>query len=639
MYEIRVNGVSLDVFKGSSITLNGINPAVDKDRILREYTFPLRIPRSAQNDAAFSYQGRLDSKKKERKYTAQVFIAGVPYLTGVVRLKNANRTSYSIEFKSTHLDKWKQIEDAELAKNQPQEEIPQVYGSSIDLVVLGEDLLNVQDEYQCYMNIDGVNYNQEYPYDTYSKEAAAAEFSFYINHKYGSTIAFYSSSNDNSFSLDVSAFTKFKAYGSLRYKTGSDRFGELKHKNFQEYIKDKTTDAAQIPSITFPIMWILNKITLNPLVNNWRSDKGWSWNFSFPEELYFYSFMPAMRVKETLLRSLNDYGISVINIEGYINPDAIMEQLFLYSNRTVDEIITATVGSQDDPYYTRYINAGKQFIDYNNHVPQVKVQEMLFALAELLNGYIYIQGETLTIRSMKDIMLSEPIDWTHMTDQDYDIQFKEKDGLLVDYTRYTQEQKQNGGYPNSPVAGQLEPLEFGEAENEYILSFTTSYQDDIVGDSYAPTFRVSDEVGPDKTIDDIVFGWIPQQPISDPNTPGSFSCIPMVAHRNWASESDPPYNVFPFSLDLSDEVYSFWEVFYQGWDSRYSGDEIEFTVNLAVHDIIQILKWDKPLRWIHDEEGHTLAMIKDIRVKVTDSKLLPATVKLIKLDRRISNPV
>lgn len=109
MIDIRIDNESLDLFASTSLTLNMVNPLFSKEVDYNSHSFSFNIPNSPQNRRVLQ-SPEITLRSRTTTQSISLFIAGVRWIDGLLRVKSATQTQYTVYLQldnSAFAEAWK----------------------------------------------------------------------------------------------------------------------------------------------------------------------------------------------------------------------------------------------------------------------------------------------------------------------------------------------------------------------------------------------------------------------------------------------------------------------------------------------------------------------------------------------------
>lgn len=107
------SGYFLDFSDGTFITLNLTCPIFDPDSINREWSFPITIPRTPRNERELR-AGRIDTVLVGRLLAGTLYIEGLPWENGVIKVTGATQNDIKVVFQSGAIEAKEFLEKSKL---------------------------------------------------------------------------------------------------------------------------------------------------------------------------------------------------------------------------------------------------------------------------------------------------------------------------------------------------------------------------------------------------------------------------------------------------------------------------------------------------------------------------------------------
>lgn len=104
MLSIRIGTQFLDLFPDTSLNVSGVSPVFDRDRIERVFSYPVKVPVNENNQALLGYPSRLDAARQRRYEDVTVFLEGIEFDRGILKLTGVANDVIELSFQNAPLD-------------------------------------------------------------------------------------------------------------------------------------------------------------------------------------------------------------------------------------------------------------------------------------------------------------------------------------------------------------------------------------------------------------------------------------------------------------------------------------------------------------------------------------------------------
>lgn len=598
------------------------NPAFDKDRGERTYTFPMFIPASPGNNVGMEYLHRLDSNINLEDAVATMMSEGLPLFDGKVKIGTNNPTGTNIEFVSSgrylldHLDEIKlgdAVDDITI----------DVYGS--DLIFFNALYVDYGDGddygpfgYQGQFTgieiiIDGVPHEYIWTLDvdgdwTTTPYEVIAFLVDLINADYPGLAFLYEGGGGNPWLRIDRTIVDIDAINPINMEVVQDAYDyalwEDLHGNIIDWIRDKIENGDE--KICFPSIrnnnfydnknpewfgWINYYLSLIPAALNESSAVKGVWQHSYAPMYYFKYVMERIRTK----MNISNYG-------GVPWEETDLDQLIIFNDYSLDKEIQI-------PGYELYINVLTTIIESKKHLPEITAKGLLVSWLTEFNLHYRVRGESMIFYRNVDQLEGSSIDWTDKCEPAYEQDKKKNTGFTLDYKRDEQE--------SYSKEGQLIKLEVGRGGRKIELPAFSLYMSIQDADILIPdemlvptTLRPgrSDSFGTSAKTPMLKFLYY--RGLQPSESQGDY---PMASH-GWMNKAGDV--VGDRSLGIQDNK-GLYEKYWKGWAELDPDDTTTVASRLSFADIRNTIKWDNPKRTVITDNGQVNIIIKELHVSIS----------------------
>jgi hypothetical protein len=600
MLRLRLGTTYLDLDPDGSLDLNIVNPLFDRDGAEALYSFPFKLPATARNLHALSHANRLDSASNTTTYTGAVLeVDGLPFEPdGVLDLDGQAFTADSITavFRNQADDIIREFELLKL------DDIMETVGSQEDRPAQEWKFLAEEPPTLYEIVIGGTAYQV-----TYAESSSLAIYQVLqlLVTRINADIPGMAVSTFSLLILDGNLVTSHpvngwnNAFSVLEVVTPS----LATYTGFMGHLD--AVNATPIASHAFPqVKWpdfyngnnaLLFRGWVNPWINGEHIE-----NVLYDTPEWAATYVPFVRVPYIFSRILASQSL-VLGIGGELDgPD--IQALLQFNNRSLDAV------SQDfyDDVTQKYLNHFTEEIDLNQHVPKMTAAQYFRAFLDSFQFYYRIVGRYIYLVKKRDMLASQPLDWTALGEPGYSAVRNRREGFRIEYA----------DSPDEHVAtGQLEPFTGGDGRTIVPLPFSTPCM--FTGTSQKGIVEVkcpvvkqpgsSDHGGVGKN--DPGFRFLFDRGLQPASNGEDY---PMGSHDATNYDGDA---VGSLSLDLnaSDGLY---HLHHKGiLELLADGQPVTLAMRLSIADLLDVRKWANARRTIVLPEGQVTAVIKSIKVK------------------------
>lgn len=451
--EIRINNVALDLYEKTKAKFNYYNPAF---RASGGRSLPFTIPKSDHNLRLTGFVDRLDVSSPQKVENASVWLDGLPWDFGVIKMRAASDRSIEVYFEQTYTDLLKELETVlikslmavvdigtpswfmtfdvtgQIAKTEDQEFTIVVNGQNCTYIALlgsGDDENDVVNGLRDLINADFPNL----------ASVNAGDLTL-------SSSTYYAVSNDTPFGLTM-----------IASQTYEDNVRQL----WNTYLTNTNSDGLVFPSI---INWKLyqDNNTWDGIINSFMGGAYEMTNAPQARPTDFsYTISPFVLLSKVFELLETNYNFS---LGGTFINDTDIQNLFFLHNQTIDEAVYN---------YTAYVNLFKTNFDTGVFVPDMNGKELFegFQMLFCLAYYWSEEYQTLTPKPRTDLLSTAVEDWTKKAAKGYKTDLPPRKGYRIEYQNDKDDTTSN--LENQPIA-------VGDGETVYPLPIASAIQRNIL---------------------------------------------------------------------------------------------------------------------------------------------------------------
>lgn len=565
MLSIKVNNEFIDV-GDTSITLKFLNPMFSDNPLNNAFSYSFILPITSRNKRIFKNVHRVDSIKAQVKYPTTVFFEGIAILSGNIVVKKFSKTGLSCYINNDELVISNQMKEINIR----------------DLVL---------DEYKLYDHnpVPGTQ---------------AENFDFYWN-------SLMTTLNDrfNNDDTDTHCFPPM-IMGLHGYNEG-------------------------IPPPALRFNYVMGMV--NPYIQgSYRPNNGYNDVLSTAEIFWSCTYIPFVKYNYVLKKLFELFNITVIS--DFIE-SIDMKQLSIFNRDTLD--------SQDD---NLIINEFKQFYKLQDYLPNVTGLDVVDVLKNIFNQVIFIKNNIVTILPIQEILNTPIENFTKYVDPFYSFTPSEPKGISLKYDNDSEDP-----LFDDPVHTPAEIL-IGDGGIKIVSKARYLFSDTAIASIQWPTFTsypsglpasLSDAAGEFGTYSvyrgklktDQYPYYVETTPPhllgDDPGPEESSDRLLLTFYRgsNLNALGNPYPLATPFSVDqyagkvgnLSlawDGEDGLYETFWKDWLNLTDGAiEIDKTLVLPIHKIIQLISFRNPKKRFDSEDGPTTGIVKEVTFTIGNEGL------------------
>lgn len=615
MLGLQVNEQWVGLGKASA-TININNPIFDAGRT---FSYPFRIPLSAQNRSIFSFVDRLDSQEKRRDYPAALYLNGLLFERGLVRIEAATDKQLSIYFVDQVRQLEEELEQISLRSLLPTIEVPESLLAPAPHFVF--ELAEPPTTYFLALaggnvSFDGGSTKQEVVAELHSQiEAIHPGMSFWQEFPgTQDTLQLVSSE------VDQQPFSLVGALGLTLIS--QNNAATVRQFNLRQHLNQ--VNFAPLSDYCFPVVrWFdfykdANTEHFKSWINFWVDGTSIE-NQPYETKSWEHSVVPMVFLRYVYEQLFEQLDLELPNRE-FLGIDEI-NKLVLFNNYALDEVsqhFYAFVENNEVTEGMRYLNGLKSSFRLGDHLPDLSGAELVQAVNETFNLYTDQQDDKVVFVRKLSQLQSPPIDWTKQIEPDYAIDKLENNGYTL---RYQIEQD------NYRTTGQLDDYIRGAGEQEIDLPISSIYmatQSRNFADILVPISKSagsSDEIGLGQNDYDLRLLFF-----RGLRTNENGELYPLASSQ----DTDLDGNVIgDYSFNLQSDT-GIRARFWQNYPDLLSNDTVTKAVRLSVAELIEIKCWQNGRRSFRQAAGQMTGVIKSIQFKASARGISVAKVELIK---------
>ena len=599
MLELRIDNKPYDLQAKSAMNLRLQNPALDPESLGRAYSYPFKVPHSPRNLRNLQHRHRLDATQNLQFESAEVRVAGLPFLQGRAKTEEHSNESTEVTFQNNDLSSIEALEDIEIRTLMPVVEIPQLLDAEIVLTPGAGPV------YQFYIN--------EKLYQAgglgVSKIDAMIELVGEINADYPG-VAFYSNLNDTlTFTYQIEDFVV--QYLNTNYTLVSQRtLAQAREYNMQAFIAGAHASARA--DMAFPVTYERQHYgNLNQRFSgyfNYRLGDNFQNNPHYEAPYFRFGYKPLVHLRYVLDQIATAAGLTDIvwDVSAALQED--LDDLLIYNNYALDDVLFEQVLEENA---NLYMLAPHTEINLANHVPDYTAAELLQRLAKGLNMHFRFQDNRLYFRRNLDQIAQGPADWTRYTDPAYERTATEGGGVTLQFEEDIDE----------PFLDQGDPEVVGDGTNVVTLPFAPVYYREI-----------------NNTIEDPSSLWevatIQQRGTSPAyELENEQETLRLLFDNNTQLDGQgrnykkaSPIGK-SFDLIFTTEDRSLYDTWWKGWTDFLFSPIITRLCWLPISEVLQLSTWEKAFVKIYHPDGECLALVRSAQIRAGTDGISAAKIE------------
>lgn len=549
--QIKINDSTLDLYENTKAKFNYKNPAFGKGG---GRSLPFTIPKSAHNVQLCGDVDRLDVSAPQKVENASIWLDGLIWDVGVIKMRAASERSIEVYFEGTHTDILKEL-DSVLIRNVT----GNVSVGSPQWTIFYDFLDNGNTYYA--IEIDGVQYGHTMQgAETVYNVMGALKASIDVAHPGMATIL------NNGFELSGTEHHIIQVVTSVNISVISQTL-------YEDAVVQAWTaylSAANSDDLIFPVVANWGLFANNPIwqgyINNYQSGAYLIQNTyqSLPTS-FNYSIAPFVLLSKVWTQLETDFNFQ---FAGTFMNSADIQGLFFVHNQTIDNALLGMVSGNT------YINAPLTTFDTSSFIPEMTAKELMEHFMEFFCLAFFWDEVTRswTPRPRADLLATSVEDWTDKAAKAYKFDVPVKKGYRLAYLNDKNDTTSN-------VVNQ--PIVVGDGESVYDLVFASPEQRGM----YIEGLR--------------------QMPYLHQLNTGEFS--PRWATYQGLQPSSTGVN-YPQALCFAiEDVYAdYWE----DWANFLNNaKKLNKVFDLDINDLLKLRTFEEPMKFIQSEAGSVVGMV------------------------------
>lgn len=630
-FSIRLpSGDHLENLPGASLGLNLECPIFDPQRTDRTWTFPLTIPRSPANEIALKAT-RPDGVAIGQKIPGAIlYVEGIPFETGVLRITKMNQSSISVAFASYAIDFAARAEAVKLRDLDLQIDVAEPFTPEVVFEMTRISPIQIT---ELWIRINGIDYRRDF----FEVEDWVAD----INAAHPGLITLTSQSTlVHLFTLnavpDMNQLVIDFVPGPFSINDIVYAYGVFLDSNYLTETQrivgaylalDTEADDSlfRLPTIYAPEFYDDRNALWGGLANRYDAAQGGylfePFYASSDETGWEDAFLPQPRVALLLETALSRLGYSV---RGSLSLDADLRELLLWNNHDLNVrlydlgpetpglFVSAEAGSEN-----AYIVPRPTF-NLADHAPDLTALQLVLMFAETFAHIVAVENDQVTFTPIKDLLRAAAQDYTSKVERDYTATFSEATRPVLDYSRQGDESIFPGQLERTTLPGNGEPV-------EYVLPVFSVFEQErshwIDGRIRVP--NVADE-GRNETLD---LGTEARlrfffhrgiQPDSTTNRP-----YPQAGH-SLQGYATAPIGKYAMSWEGEGGLFEAWWKELIGLNQY--GRQLSVVCRLTVADLLDIRQWRNVRKYLRLDDGTYVGVIRSVKTKVSSRGVGLSTV-------------
>lgn len=438
MFSLKLsNGKTLELSANAQIGVVLSCPIFDRDRILRTFSYPFRVPLSASNRAALEHVDRFDRRAAWDTEGAQLWLGGGVYDTGELVSTGGGADDMEVVFRNIPVTVMETLRKIYLNEIVDTITIPETGGGRNAFLQVQPPPLLYELEYGGNDYILGPTESTGMTLleiAEYFRDAINADFPGAADVSIDSLVLDTDAINTNTPNWPAMTGFVITLYNSP---------GVVLQRSFVNYVEDAVT--TPLDEVCFPAIWWENFYDgknskhlriMNPV---WDG-VAWLNDYETDEKTWEVSMVPAMKLPY-LLEKIRA-AASVPYLSGWLVDDADATKLVWVSERSCDKVYKDWT---EDAVF-RWINGYEQTLDLKKHVPKMTAWDFLSRVALGLNLIIEWRDGGLHFSKAVDRVADAPVDWSAYIDPErYSRTLKKPVGVRLYYSETDPENYDDDG--------------------------------------------------------------------------------------------------------------------------------------------------------------------------------------------------
>jgi hypothetical protein len=629
MLALEINSTFIDLAPDTSVPISLVNPVFDIENIERLFSFPFTIPLTARNRKIFEHTNRLDVASKVERYSAKLWIAGMPFEKGIVEVQSANTRNMSIVFKNNSIRLKERMSKVSLNDLN----IPVSYTTPFEPIY--ELTLTDTGDPDATAILIGIN-GEVY----YGSTLFFPEFIELINLTYpglasvgsgdpGTKVLVLDTTQANitEILLRPPAYELPEPGTYTFFDTVTSTYdAEITRVNTDFNIHALSLEAGNSTHVFAPVFAPNIYDQKNPSYKRYINGKDYNNDYSTQDALiaiedvpdWGYTWAPQVFLSTVIDAIADKFDI---RITGIFDTDTDFQKLVFFSNKLIDFLVSPEYHIGDiEP--TEGVNIPATSFDLTDHLPDITCFDVIEYMRSNFGFYYRFKDNNLSIQSRKDKLTAAPKDWTKYFEQEYGKSFKESDDFSLEYDRYGDETKKTG---------QLEDIDGGTDSKGYTARFwTLFYGMRETSGSVNRTWKVSEfykkgtsePAGIKEDVDPILLFY---HGLKGDNQNVNY---PYLVHTNQDFAGNA---LTTFSLDWNGSAGRYEQLWKEIIGLETKGQEVDRIARIPLKEILELKKnWNSKIG-IYSADGHLTALIKSVAFEATRNGIGLAKVKMLKV--------
>lgn len=635
-----LDGDFFDLDPKTTLTLTLINPIFDRDAIDRVFTFPFTLPASPTNLDILKHANRLDAAHRGKRLGAILWLEGNPFQYGELEKIKTGARRIEVTFKNTSLRTSEKLRAKKLRSVSHTETVTTAYNPDILLASVWPLLspittiaVGINDHIfeKSVADMAGLiaDINAVFPGVASDPGLPAG-----INERW----LFFSNIPDpNNFKIYLRpgvtnpAVTAFFAVNATTAEDEAERIETA----FDALLAAGGSDLARYPCIKAPNLYGEKKNDLyggyaNYIQGDTQEHPNDATAFLPNPRAWRHTLLPLPHLKPLLDAIAESVGLT--GISGSFFADTEVQSLLLWHNTPIDLVVGdldfIVDRAEDAP--DNYLHTYRPIFNLAEFLPDITALDLVQRLVNTFCLFLRTKQGRLIVTPVRDLLRAAPEDWTSISEP-YDTQtFPNYEGYTLDYDR-------QGDETNEPP--QLQRVDGGSEAQEFICPIYTLFER-VEADQYLLDFTTGIPIR----------SWrIPY--IAEEGRSSYFNLTkPATLRLLWwrGIQEDSEGQDYPLAthgrMGFGGTQVGNYSLDWQGpgglfetWWQEYirlitNGRPIIRGVRLSAAQLTDLSQWRSVVKkTVYDELGQTTAVVKSVRVNITQSKIETAKVEFVTL--------
>ncbi|MEM9835142.1 MAG: hypothetical protein AAF828_01490 [Bacteroidota bacterium] len=624
----------LDILPGTALTLDLTCPIFDQQRINRTWSYPFKLSRSARNVRLLAGAGRIDAIQVGEKIKGKLYIEGMPYDDGIIRVTGADRETISVVFQNEAIDLAQNLETQKLRDL----DLPVQVTSTLQPVIyfIVERLPGFAAEF--WVRINGILYQELWPnvqswvdlinvdhpgLFTFTQLDGTVAY-ITMNTIPGIDQLFIETIPDREFNPDTQVRRAFLQIFDLNYTEEADRI----HAAWAALDVESPDNSFRLPTILAPDIYDGKNPIWSGIMNRYDDiNEGYLYSrFPAPPENpqedeiiegWTDALLPQPRIAVLIEKALDNFGYV---LKGTLSDDEELRELLIFNNHDLG-IFLRSLGPQfqeDLPIAIGGVSWDEfdwiiPRVEWNlaDHCPDLNALQLIELFLQTFAHFATIERGQLRVTAIKDLLVVAPEDWTIKIEQNYSVTYSNKKAIVLDYDRQGDENIFVGQLERQQIGTQIEQAPYTAAA----FSVFEQNRDVQINDTTVRMrIPVIDEVGRNQYWD-----------------VGNEARIRFFFHRGLqaagatgrlypqAGHSRQGFNgaVGKYSMNWLGEggLYpTWWRSFIRLMNHNRTDRRL---VRLTLADLLEIRQWRRVRKYYSTKDGTAVGVVRSVRVKVS----------------------